>query len=119
MEQTRQAKLLQSRALALAAASGAGASDPTIVNLIGDTGAEGAYRSAVALYQGEEQARQLRMKAEATSYEGDLALAGGEARRSAYNTSAVSSLLSGSGTLFGRYGMGGPKAAPVEDRYWT
>lgn len=107
-EQTRQATLLKSRALALAAASGAGASDPTIVNLMSRISGEGAYRSAVALYQGEEQARQSRLKAAGAIYEGDAAVAGGIDRQNAYNTSATASLLSGAGSLFARYGMGGP-----------
>lgn len=116
MEQLRQAKLVQSRALALAAASGAGASDPTVVNLMGKIGAEGAYRAGVAMYQGEEQARQLRLKAAGTRYEGEAALIGGKTRSDAYSTASTASLLSGAGTLFARYGMGGPNRAPVEDR---
>lgn len=115
-EQLRQAKLAQSRAIALAAASGAGASDPTVVRLMGEIGAEGAYRAGVAMYQGEEQARQLRLKAAAARYEGEAALVSGEARSDAYSTASTASLLSGAGTLYARYGMGGPNRAPVEDR---
>lgn len=116
MEQLRQAKLMQSRALALAAASGAGAADPTVVNLMGKIGAEGAYRAGIAMYQGEEQARQLRLKAAAARYEGEAGLIGGEARSDAYSTASTASLLSGAGTIYARYGMGGPNRAPVEDR---
>lgn len=119
LEEKRQSQLLQSRALAVAAASGAGASDPTVVHLISEISGEGAYRAAVALYDGEEKARQLRLKAAASRYEGALAVAGGEAQASAYRTSALSSLLSGAGTLYTRYGMGGPNTqdpAPVEER---
>lgn len=113
IEQKRQAQLLQSRALAVAAASGAGASDPTVVHLIAQIGGEGAYRAAVAMYDSEEKARQLRLNAAASRYEGDAALLGGEAQKSAYDTSAVSSLLSGAGTLYTRFGMGGPKTQPA------
>jgi len=116
MEQLRQAKLVQSRAIALAAASGAGASDPTVVRLMGQIGAEGAYRAGVAMYQGEEQARQMRLKAAGARYEGEAALISGQARSDAYSTASTASLLSGAGTLFARYGMGGPNRAPVEDR---
>lgn len=56
-EQRRAAGLLSSRALAIAAASGAGASDQTVVQLISEVNAEGAYRSALAMYEGEESAR--------------------------------------------------------------
>ncbi|MGH6629477.1 MAG: hypothetical protein ACREB3_07075, partial [Burkholderiales bacterium] len=53
LEQRRQADLVASRNLALAAASGGGASDPTIVRLLSNIAADGAYRAAVALYEGE------------------------------------------------------------------
>lgn len=118
LEQKRQAKLVQSRALALAAASGAGASDPSIIRLMGRIGAEGAYRAGVAMYQGEENARLLRLKAAGARYEGDAALAGGYEKQSAYQTQGTSSLLSGAGTLFSRYGMGGPgtgTTSPVDE----
>lgn len=119
IEERRQSQLLQSRALAVAAASGAGASDPTIVHLISQISGDGAYRAAVALYDGEEKARQLRLKSDASRYEAAAALAGGEAQKSAYNVSAMSSLLQGAGTLYTRYGMGGPDTqdpAPIEER---
>ena len=56
-EQRRQARLLSSRGLAVAAASGAGADDPTVVNALADIEGEGEYRALTALYNGEEQAR--------------------------------------------------------------
>lgn len=65
MEQQRQARLLESRALAVAAASGGGASDPTVVNTIANIAGEGEYRALTALYNGEEQA--LGLEAEATA----------------------------------------------------
>lgn len=118
-EQTRQAMLLNSRALALAAASGGGATDPTVVTLLSRTAAEGAYRSAVAIYQSEEQARQLRLKAAATSYEGDLALASGQDKQKAYETAAFGSLLTGAASLYSKYGMGGPgKSADTTYDSW-
>lgn len=119
IEEKRQSQLLQSRALAVAAASGAGASDPTIVHLISQISGEGAYRAALALYDGEEKSRQLHLKSAASRYDAAAALAGGEAQKSAYNISAASSLLMGAGTLYTRYGMGGPKTqdpAPIEER---
>lgn len=66
----RQADLVASRALALAAAGGGGASDPTVVNLIANNAGESAYRKAVSLYDGEAQAQQLRLNAQAKRYEG-------------------------------------------------
>lgn len=114
-EQQRQARLIQSRAIAVAAAGGGGVSDETIVRLISRQAGEGAYRSAVALYKGEERARSLRLQASAKLYEGDLAAESAEDRASAYRTSAIGSALTNAGTLFSRYGMGGPGKTTNED----
>ena len=62
-EERRQAEIAQSRILALAAASGGGASDPTVVNLIARQAQEGAYRANLALYEGDEAARKMRLQA--------------------------------------------------------
>src|SRR5688572_24149978 len=48
LEERRQARLVQSRALAVAGASGAGASDTTVMTRVAAIAAEGAYRSRVA-----------------------------------------------------------------------
>jgi hypothetical protein len=106
-ETMRQTKLVQSRALAVAAASGGGASDPTIVRIIGRIAAEGAYREALDLYEGEDRARQMRLAAEGKRYEGDIAMESGAAKESAYQTSGTASLFAGAGSLFSKYGMGG------------
>jgi hypothetical protein len=63
----RQTQFITSRALAVAAASGGGASDPTVVNLIARDAGEGAYRKQIALYQGNDQARLLDSEADAAS----------------------------------------------------
>src|SRR3990167_10902061 len=44
-----QAQIVNSLALARAAASGAGASDPTVLNLMAQTAGESAYRQAIAM----------------------------------------------------------------------
>lgn len=108
-EQERRARLVASRALAVSAASGAGASDPTIEKIISDIDGEGAYRSMVALYQGEERARTLRMGADAARYEGDMAVQSGEERASGMRMGALGSLAAGGAGLYARFGMGGPQ----------
>lgn len=110
-EQERQARLVASRQIALAAASGAGASDPTIMNLIARTTKEGSYRAAVAIYGGEERARQMRMAAAGREYEADAAIVGGEQTASAYKTAGVGALLRGGASLFAKYGAGGPSGS--------
>lgn len=112
-EERRQAGLQASRALAVAAASGGGVSDPTIVNLIAATRGEGARRAAVALYEGEAKARKLRLEAAATRVSGADALAEGSARRQGYNLAALGATVRGYGayearSLYEKYGRGGP-----------
>jgi hypothetical protein len=106
-EQERQARLVASRQLALAAASGAGASDPTVVSMIARTSKEGSYRAAVALYQGQDAARTMRMAAAGKEYEGDTAVIAGEEQAKAYKTAGDQALLKGGSSLFAKYGMGG------------
>lgn len=83
IEEKRSATLANSRALALAAASGASADDPTIVNLMAGIEGEGEYRALTALYEGEtqaqgmeDQARQNRVAAKATKKAGMIKAAG-------------------------------------------
>lgn len=114
-EELRKGRLLQSRALAVAAASGGGASDPTVLDIIGDIAAEGEYRSELALYEGADRAHAFNVKGEASRAEG-------RARRNAGYVQAASSVanyygkqevgksktLMASGTsMFDKYGRGG------------
>lgn len=97
IEQRRQAKLVASRALTLAAASGGGADDPTIVNLIANTEGEGAYRAYTALYNGNEEALGLERQAQAKRKEAKTV------KKVAWLKTAGSVISSGS-TLADRYG---------------
>lgn len=121
MEQERQARVYASRALAVGAATGS-ATDPTVMNVIADIEGVGALRKATALYQGEEKARQLRMGADVRRLEGDIALEGGELTSRAYKTAAFGTAIGGGGSLFAKYGIGGPNKKPLDtsgalDRY--
>lgn len=115
----RRTKLLASRALAVAASSGGGASDPTVVNAIAGIASEGAYRRAVAIYQGDDAARRLEMQAESTEYEAKNRSAA--EKRAAYSgfLGAGTSLLKGtarSSSLRAKYGGNGPNLAPSDDQ---
>lgn len=108
-DEERKARLVASRALAVAAAGG-GASDPTVVKTIADITGEGAYRAGIALYGGEEQSRRLTMAAEAKRYEGEVAKIGGEEAKRSYDLSAIGSLFkaggsASGGSLYQNYGM--------------
>jgi len=107
-EQRKMAALMASRALAVAAGSGAGASDPTVVDIIGNIYAEGAYRSALAMYEGEEEARSLGVAAQARRLSGksgaSAALSQGKSVAKASNLNMFSTLLSGGASFLDNYG---------------
>jgi len=98
-EAVRQNEIAQSRMLAVAAASGGSASDPTVENLVSKAAGEGAYQQAVALYSSESEARNLRNQAKLVSYQG------------AENAANLSSL--GNATLLGGFAGGLSKAGSM------
>jgi hypothetical protein len=108
----RSTKYLASETLARAAASGGGASDPTVINIIAKQAEEGAYRRQVALYEGDSRAGQLRLQAEARRFEGgsQRAAAEGAGRASMFGagTSLLKSMARGA-SLYDRFGNGGPQ----------
>jgi hypothetical protein len=104
----RRTKLLQSRAQAVAAASGAGASDPTVTDIVANIAGEGAYRSMLDLYDGAEQQRAMNTKADALRYQGKSAVTAG------YLNAASSWANSSFGkTFFEKYANGGANPTPA------
>lgn len=107
-EERRMAALLASKALANAAGSGAGVSDPDVMKILADIQAEGAYRSAVALYEGESEARNRTIAAKARRLGGTSAamsvMAEGRGAARAGTSAAFSTLLSGTSNWMERYG---------------
>lgn len=101
IEQRRQAGLASSKITANAAASGAGATDTTVLNLQGDTAATGEYNALSALYTGEEKARGMEMGATAKRYEGANAAQAGKMQ-------AAGTILSSGKSMYDIYGQGGP-----------
>lgn len=98
IEERRKAKYAQSRALAVSAASGAGASEsPTVANILGDIEAEGEYRALSALYSGDTDAALSRYAAGASRREG-------RARRLSSYYDASSTILGGVGDFYEKYG---------------
>ncbi len=100
--------LINSSALARAAASGAGASDPTVMNVVSKTAGIGSYRAGVALYEGESQARLDRLRAMALRMGGELGMADALAASGAANKQATATLLTG-----------GAKTASLYSKYWS
>lgn len=97
MEEKRQSRLAASRARAVAAASGAGVDDPTVVNLIAGIEGEGEYRALSALYEGDQKA--LGMEAEAAARR-----RGAKSTKRAGLIKGASTILSGGASLYDRYG---------------
>lgn len=105
-ETGRTGTLVQSRALALAAASGGSASDPTVQNIISGIASETAYRKSLDLYQGEEKARQMRTAAQADLLSGEAGAAASLAAGRAAEIGGAASIFRDSSSLFARYGYG-------------
>ena len=103
IEESRQKRLVQSSAVAHSAASGAGVLDGSVVIVLGDLEEVGQHNSALALYQGEERARDLEAGAAINRFEGEQAsIAGSNARRSGL-IRAGSTALSGATSAYDRF----------------
>lgn len=101
LEERRRKELVASRALAVSAAGGGGALDPTVVDILADIEGEGAYRESVAMYQGEQEALDLRLKAE-NLRKGVTAMERG------YRTRQATTLLRGATSAYGAYSQAYP-----------
>lgn len=112
-EQERQGTIAASRALAVAAASGGGASDPTIVNLMARMAGESHYNAMAALYQGQEQSRAMTNQASIARYGGEVAQNAADTAAGAAKFSALTTAITGAGSLYAKYGKGQPgKSSP-------
>lgn len=92
----RQASYAISRGQALAASSGAGASDPTVVNVLGQIAGEGEYHALTALYEGGTSGGNALSEATAARSEG-------RAYQRAGNMKGISTLLTGGTDLYTKY----------------
>jgi hypothetical protein len=101
-EREREARLLQSRALALSAASGAGAFDPSVVQIISELAGEGAYRAGLELYEGESKAKSAELAAASRRLEAKGEIQAGKAAREGYEMAAGLSLVSGAGSILSK-----------------
>lgn len=104
IEERRRGTLAQSKAQALAAASGGSSLDPSIVDIMGDLEAETQYNVDVAQYEGEDRARDLEMGGSLKQYEGRMARQAGKMEKRSATIAAAGSLLKGGSTLMEKYG---------------
>lgn len=109
-EARRVARIKQSRALAVAAASGAGTVDPTIINIIGGLGEEGRYNADSELFKGEDSAKYREWLAQAGRVSGrnqaNMALYGGAVAKKSYDSAAMSTLVQGGASMYSIYNKG-------------
>ncbi len=96
-EEQRNAELAYSRALLVAAASGAGVDDPTVVKLFADLQAEGDYRVLSRLYTAEDEAQGDEFASEVANREG-------RASKKLSRYGMASTALSGASTFYDRFG---------------
>ena len=89
-EEIRKSEYLQSRALAIAGASGAGVSDPDVLRVISDIAKEGELYAMNRRFEGNEASRALRVQSKLTKWEGDQAREGGRVRSNAYQSAVRS-----------------------------
>lgn len=117
-EERRQANLVASRALAVAASSGGGVNDPTMIRVIANARGEGAVRAATALYEGQARARQLRTEAAMGRLSGAEAALEGAAAKEGYAYAQMGAIAKEGASLYAKYGMNGPKgdAALVQEQ---
>lgn len=95
-EEKRQARLVESRALAVSAASGGGVSNTTITNVLGDIHAEGDYRALMRRYSADTEAKGLEKSAANVQ-------AGGRAARTGSRIGAATTLFTEGGDLWDKY----------------
>lgn len=105
-DELRNAKLMQSRALMLAAAGGGGASDPSIVNLIAGIADEGAKRASLHMQAARQESGALRLQAISTQYGGANARDAAGVRAAGYRGKMVETAASGAGGIFSKYSSG-------------
>lgn len=92
-EARRRGELATSRARAVAGASGAGADDPTVTNVIGDIEGRGEYNALTALYNGDFTARGMDATARAARRTGRAARGASRMQAGATILSNAESLL--------------------------
>lgn len=99
LDVARKRRLALSRLQAIAAASGFGASDPSVLDLLGETAKYGTFEEQMARYGGTSRAAGLRAEAEGRRMAGSA-----RARQSYFN--AAGTILGGVSSMFRKYGQG-------------
>lgn len=97
-EHKRAARLKASEALAKAAASGAGAYDPDVMNIIAGWEEEGDIGSRMEMFTGLDRQRTRTMQAGSERYGGDIAMWEGARKKKASRLKVGTTILGGIGS---------------------
>jgi hypothetical protein len=100
-EERKQAGLAVSRATALAAGSGAGATDPTVTNILGNLAGEGEYNALADLFNARSQAQDYTDSAAALKAGVSASAA---ATKAAGLMQGVGTAAQGASSFFSKYG---------------
>ena len=102
-ELDRETALLQSKQQSLAAASGGGAADPTVLDAMDDVQREGKYRRNLAIYGATQRSRGLHAQAGATRRTGQAALQGSKFAAAGTILGGLGRAASNAGTFAAQY----------------
>lgn len=106
IQERKKANYAESRALAVASASGAGVNNPTVQNLLGNLQEQGDYNVLSTLYSGDSEAEQYNLSATATRNEGRAA------KRASY-LNAGSTILQGVSSFYSKYNSNASSADSI------
>lgn len=100
----KKARYLRSRALAVAGASGAGASDPTVTDILTGIDSEGEMNALTALYEGRIRADNTRAQGAAYAREGRAGRTAATGRAAATVATGLTDFASDNPSFFKKYG---------------
>lgn len=103
----KKAQYIESRAQALAGASGAGAQDPNVVNTIGDIAGEGEYRALTSMYDANSRAN-------AYINDANAGIARGNDESTGALLKGITSIAGQGASMYDKYGN---KTTPYADFY--
>lgn len=104
IELKRNTDLTLSHARAVAAASGAGATDPTVQSVRAQIRSRGEYDALSALYNGEERARGMENQASLDRWMAPQYQSAGDTKSNAASIKSLSTLFGQGQTLWAKYG---------------
>jgi hypothetical protein len=100
----KKARYLRSRALAVAGASGAGVSDPTVSDILTGIDSEGEMNALTALYEGRVRADNTRAQGKAYAREGRASRGAATGRAVGTLATGLSDFASSNPSFFSKYG---------------